>query len=50
MTQEEWNSKRTLTTIYSRVVGWITPIHNWNKGKRSEWVDRKPFKVEDKNN
>ena len=29
---------------YSRVVGWLTPISSWNKGKRSEWGDRKPFK------
>jgi ribonucleoside-triphosphate reductase len=36
--------KRQLCDVYSRVVGWLTPIKNWNKGKREEWSDRKPFK------
>lgn len=39
-TQEEWNEKRTKVTVYSRVVGWITPKHNWNKGKAAEGKDR----------
>lgn len=35
-------------TIYSRVVGWITPLNNWNKGKRAEFDDRKEYKYEEK--
>ncbi|NCD01023.1 hypothetical protein EOL94_02950 [bacterium] len=31
--------------IYSRVVGWLTPTKNWNKGKSSEYKDRKTFKI-----
>lgn len=30
--------------VYSRIVGYIRPIEQWNKGKKSEWKDRKPFK------
>ncbi|HMB65575.1 MAG TPA: anaerobic ribonucleoside-triphosphate reductase [Patescibacteria group bacterium] len=31
--------------VYSRVVGWLTPVKNWNKGKRAEYRDRKTFKT-----
>ena len=30
--------------VYSRVVGYIRPITQWNKGKRQEFKDRKTFK------
>lgn len=32
--------------VYSRVVGFHTPIGRWNKGKAAEWKDRKTFVVE----
>lgn len=32
--------------VYSRVVGFHTPIQRWNKGKSAEWKDRKTFVVE----
>jgi anaerobic ribonucleoside-triphosphate reductase len=32
--------------VYSRVVGYIRPIEQWNKGKQAEFVDRKEFRVE----
>ena len=35
--------------VYSRVVGFHTPISRWNKGKSAEWDDRKTFEV-DKDN
>lgn len=31
--------------IYSRVVGYLRPISQWNKGKKSEFEARKTFKV-----
>jgi len=34
--------------VYSRVNGWYTPIRSWNKGKKSEWEDRKEYKIEEK--
>jgi ribonucleoside-triphosphate reductase len=38
--------KRTRCQIYSRVVGFLTPISQWNKGKREEFKDRKTFDPE----
>jgi len=34
--------------IYSRVVGYIRPVNQWNKGKQAEFTDRKmlKFKIE----
>ncbi len=32
--------------VYSRVVGFHTPVRRWNKGKAAEWKDRKTFVVE----
>jgi anaerobic ribonucleoside-triphosphate reductase len=42
-------SKRKVTRqrceVYSRVVGYLSPLSQWNVGKQSEWMDRKVFKV-----
>jgi ribonucleoside-triphosphate reductase len=34
------------TEVYSRVVGYIRPIDQWNNGKQAEFSDRKEFVVE----
>jgi anaerobic ribonucleoside-triphosphate reductase len=34
------------TEIYSRVVGYIRPIQQWNKGKQAEFIDRKEYIIE----
>lgn len=34
------------TEVYSRVVGYIRPVTQWNKGKQQEFGDRKEFVVE----
>jgi len=31
--------------VYSRIVGYIRPVEQWNKGKKEEWKDRTPYKV-----
>ncbi|MFA5047924.1 MAG: anaerobic ribonucleoside-triphosphate reductase [Patescibacteria group bacterium] len=31
--------------VYSRVVGYIRPVEQWNPGKQSEFSDRKSFKA-----
>jgi anaerobic ribonucleoside-triphosphate reductase len=31
--------------VYSRVVGYIRPVEQWNKGKQAEFCDRKEFKI-----
>jgi len=31
--------------VYSRVVGYLRPVQNWNKGKKEEFTMRKTMKV-----
>ncbi len=31
--------------VYSRIVGYLRPIRQWNKGKQEEFKDRKEFKM-----
>lgn len=38
-------AQRTPCEIYSRVVGYITPIARWNDGKRAEYDERVEFEV-----
>ena len=38
-------TQRQECIVYSRVVGWFTPVQNWNKGKKSEYADRKTYEV-----
>jgi len=33
------------TEIYSRVVGYLRPVRNWNAGKQEEFRQRLPFRV-----
>lgn len=33
------------TEVYSRVVGYIRPVKQWNKGKQAEFGDRQEFMV-----
>ncbi|WP_041605913.1 anaerobic ribonucleoside-triphosphate reductase [Halothermothrix orenii] len=32
--------KRQKCEVYSRVVGFLTPVSQWNKGKKEEFKDR----------
>ncbi len=29
--------------VYSRVVGYLSPVSEWNKGKKEEYKDRQTF-------
>ena len=31
------------TEVYSRIVGYMRPVSNWNKGKKQEFKDRKTY-------
>jgi ribonucleoside-triphosphate reductase len=31
---------------YSRVVGYFRPVNQWNKGKKEEFAERVPYKIE----
>jgi hypothetical protein len=33
--------------VYSRIVGYLTRVRDWNAGKRSEFAERKVYRVED---
>ena len=33
--------------VYSRIVGYLRPIRNWNAGKMQEFKDRLAFRVPD---
>ena len=35
------------TICYTRVVGWMTPTENFNKGKIAEYRDRKVYKIKE---
>tara|TARA_Y100000310_G_C20621838_1_gene783762 strand:+ start:1317 stop:1472 length:156 start_codon:yes stop_codon:yes gene_type:complete len=36
-------TKRTKCEVYSRIVGYLRPVGQWNEGKQAEWADRKTF-------
>ncbi len=37
--------KGTPCEVYSRVVGYLRPVQNWNRGKKEEYAKRKTYKV-----
>ena len=41
----ETAKKRQRCEIYSRVVGYLRPVQQWNEGKQAEYQDRKEFVV-----
>ena len=38
-------TERTRCEIYSRVVGFLSPVSQWNKGKKAEFGDRHTFEA-----
>lgn len=36
---------KAICEIFSRVCGYFRPVANWNRGKKSEFEDRKNYKV-----
>ena len=43
MSGDEPKRERQHCEVYSRVCGFLTPISQWNKGKREEFRDRKTY-------
>ena len=41
-------SKKQRCEVYSRVVGYLSPVSEWNKGKKEEFKQRKTFNVPEK--
>ena len=40
------NEDRTKCEVYSRVVGYLRPVQQWNEGKQAEFEDRNYLGVE----
>ena len=40
----EQNQCQEKTEVYSRVCGFFRPVQQWNKGKKSEYKDRTPYR------
>lgn len=45
LTIADAEKRRVPTLVYSRVVGYLTPVQYWNTGKKQEYEDRVPFKL-----
>lgn len=43
MTQK---TKKVPCEVYSRIVGYLRPVQNWNKGKQQEFEDRRTYQLE----
>lgn len=41
--KKDIESRRTKCEIYSRIVGYLRPVNQWNDGKQAEFQDRKNF-------
>jgi len=39
--------KRVPCEVYSRCVGYIRPLSQWNNGKREEFRERKTYKIKE---
>ena len=39
--------KRQTCEIFSRIVGYLRPVSQWNDGKQAEFCERKTFKVKE---
>lgn len=35
--------KKQKCEVYSRVVGYLSPVSEWNEGKKEEWGDRETY-------
>ena len=46
MEGEVLSQKRQQCEIYSRIVGYIRPVDQWNPGKQAEYYDRNNYNVE----
>ena len=40
---EGLSGERTKCEVYSRIVGYLRPVAQWNEGKKAEFGDRKTY-------
>ncbi len=43
--EEKKHVRGTRCEVYSRVVGYLRPVDQWNDGKQEEFKERKTFKI-----
>ncbi len=43
--KSELGKQRTRCEVYSRIVGYLRPVSQWNPGKEAEFYKRKTYKV-----
>jgi anaerobic ribonucleoside-triphosphate reductase len=43
--EEKKSVKRVACEVYSRIVGYLRPVQDWNKGKQQEFAERKTYAV-----
>jgi len=41
--EENKSVKQVACEVYSRIVGYLRPVQDWNKGKQQEFVERKAY-------
>jgi len=41
----EKKKKKIPCEVYSRIVGYLRPVQNWNKGKQQEFSERKTYRA-----
>ena len=41
--QDKTTKKRQPCEVYSRVVGYLSPVQRWNAGKKEEFKNRKVY-------
>ena len=46
--EKDLEEKRTKCEVYSRVVGYLRPVNQWNRGKQQEFKDRRVFDMKEK--
>ncbi len=47
--RKEQNAEGTRCEVYSRAVGYLRPVSQWNPGKKEEFSERKCFKPDVRN-
>jgi len=39
--------KKVPCEVYSRIVGYLRPVQDWNEGKKQEFAERKAYNVQE---
>jgi anaerobic ribonucleoside-triphosphate reductase len=45
--EEQAQEAQVPCEVYSRIVGYLRPVQNWNKGKKQEFAARRTYQVKD---